>query len=66
MLALGCALTPLENRPVRPLDIAAAVLGFLESVFVTGQVVTVDGGLMLRSSAQNLIRATPAYLREKG
>jgi NAD(P)-dependent dehydrogenase (short-subunit alcohol dehydrogenase family) len=66
MLALGCALTPLENRPVRPRDIAAAVLGFLESDFVTGQVITVDGGLMLRSSAQNLNRATPAYLREKG
>jgi NAD(P)-dependent dehydrogenase (short-subunit alcohol dehydrogenase family) len=37
--------TPLGGRLVRPADISAAVMGLLGMDFVTGQVITVDGGL---------------------
>jgi NAD(P)-dependent dehydrogenase (short-subunit alcohol dehydrogenase family) len=41
--------TPLGRRNGRPSDIAQAVLAVLAAEFVTGQVITVDGGLTQRS-----------------
>lgn len=59
---IGKKLTPLENRSVRPSDIADAIMGLLHADFVTGQIVTVDGGLTLRSSPLNQTRPTLDYL----
>jgi 3-oxoacyl-[acyl-carrier protein] reductase len=52
MVERAAAITPVENRPARASDVAAAMLGLLESDFVTGQILLVDGGLMLRSLSQ--------------
>jgi NAD(P)-dependent dehydrogenase (short-subunit alcohol dehydrogenase family) len=49
MMRRVAAATPVENRFARPSDIADAVLGLLDSDFVSGQVLVVDGGLTLRS-----------------
>ena len=41
------AQAPLK-RPARPEDVAEAIMGLVQAGFVTGQVVTVDGGMSLR------------------
>jgi ketoreductase RED2 len=41
------AQSPLK-RPATPLDVAQAITGLIRAGFVTGQVVTVDGGMSLR------------------
>jgi ketoreductase RED2 len=41
------AQAPLK-RPARPEDVAEAIMGLIQAGFVTGQVVTVDGGMSLR------------------
>jgi NAD(P)-dependent dehydrogenase (short-subunit alcohol dehydrogenase family) len=46
--------TPLDGRLTRPADITAAVIGLLGMDFVTGQVITVDGGLTLRSVSRDV------------
>ncbi len=43
------ATTPIEGRPARGLEVAQAILGLIDSDFVTGQIMVVDGGLTLRS-----------------
>jgi NAD(P)-dependent dehydrogenase (short-subunit alcohol dehydrogenase family) len=48
------AATPLGHRLVRPGDITAAVVGLLGMDFVTGQVLSVDGGLALRSISRDV------------
>jgi ketoreductase RED2 len=41
------AQAPLK-RPARPADVAEVIMGLVQAGFVTGQVVTVDGGMSLR------------------
>jgi NAD(P)-dependent dehydrogenase (short-subunit alcohol dehydrogenase family) len=49
----AAAVTPLEQRPAHASDVADAVLALLRTDFVTGQIVHVDGGLMLRSLSKS-------------